>query len=204
MVIGRDEGYLGVLVDDLVTKGTREPYRMFTSRAEFRLLFNHGSADLRMLRHAETCNLYSRDRLHAVRKKHDAVQQWAQEMEYLRVESVSGGDFLRRGGDAAKLPEEFLKLPETTREEILYRVKYKGYLDRELRNVAKLAQSEQVKIPEGVNFSAVSGLRKESAEKLNQVQPTTLGQAARISGVNPADVNVLMVFLSARSRRSKG
>ena len=204
MIIGREEGYAGVLIDDLVTKGTREPYRMFTSRAEFRLLFNHGSSELRMLRHSEKCGLLSQHRLSAIRAKRDAVLRWTEDLETLRVEGMTAGDLLRRGGELDKLPKEFLNLPEPTRDEILYRVKYRGYLDREYRNVQKLAQAEKVKIPENLNYSDVPGLRKESAEKLSEIHPSTLGQAARISGVNPADISILMVFLSARKRASEG
>ena len=204
MIIGRDEGYVGVLIDDLVTKGTREPYRMFTSRAEFRLLFNHGSSELRMLRHAEECGLLSRDRLAAIHAKNAMVTQWAADFEQLRLDGVTIGDYLRRGGDADELPKEFNDLPEPTREEVLYRVKYRGYLEREMRNVEKLTHAEKVRIPSTLNFLEVPGLRKESAEKLSEVQPATLGQAGRISGVNPVDVSILMVYLSARARGAKG
>tara|TARA_Y100000588_G_C14148588_1_gene879524 strand:- start:209 stop:1345 length:1137 start_codon:yes stop_codon:yes gene_type:complete len=204
MVIGRDEGYIGVMIDDLVTKGTREPYRMFTSRAEFRLLFNHGSSDLRMLRHAEECNLLSRERLAAIRVKADTVLKWTDDLETLRMDGMTLGDCLRREGGDKKLPTEFNDLPKPTREEILYRVRYRGYLERERRSVEKLAQGEKIRIPEGFQFSGVPGLRKESAERLAMVQPTTLGQASRISGVNPADISILMVYLAARSREPKG
>jgi tRNA uridine 5-carboxymethylaminomethyl modification enzyme len=204
MIIGRDEGYSGVLIDDLVTKGTREPYRMFTSRAEFRLLFNHGSSELRMLGHATECGLLSDNRLATVKKKSELVSKWTENLEKIRVADQTAGNFLRRGGELKKLPEDFIKLPEPVREEILYRVKFRGYLERELRNVEKLAQSERVKIPEEFDYSKVTGLRKESAEKLIEIKPDTLGQASRISGVTPADVSILMVFLSTRTRKPKG
>ena len=204
MVIGREEGYTGVMIDDLVTKGTREPYRMFTSRAEFRLLFNHGSSELRMLRHAKECGLLSTNRLAAVQAKGATVEKWTKELEGMRLDGITFGDYLRRAGDPDRLPKELNELPEPTREEILYRVKYRGYLEREMRNVKKLASSEQIRIPEDVEFMNVPGLRKESAEKLTEVQPATLGQAGRISGVNPADVSILMIYLSARAREVKG
>jgi len=204
MVIGRDEGYIGVMIDDLVTKGTREPYRMFTSRAEFRLLFNHGSSELRMRGHAEDCGLLPPARLASVRAKAETVEKWSKELETMRQDGMTVGDYLRREGDTDRLPREFNDLPNPTREEILYRVKYRGYLVREMRNVKKLASAEQVRIPEGFEFMNVPGLRKESAEKLTEVQPATLGQAGRISGVNPADVSILMIYLSARAREPKG
>ena len=204
MVVGREEGYAGVLIDDLVTKGTREPYRMFTSRAEFRLLFNHGSSELRMLRHSKECGLLSRERLAAVTSKHDIVLSWTEKLEKLRVDGVTAGVFLRRGGDPAKLPKDFTEISEPAREEVLYRVRYRGYLEREMRNVEKLAVAEKVRIPESFDFSDVSGLRKESTEKLSDVRPATLGQAGRISGVTPADLSILLVYLSARKSNSEG
>ncbi len=204
MIIGREEGYMGVLIDDLVTKGTREPYRMFTSRAEFRLLFNHGSSELRMLRHSKECGLLSQERLAAVTSKHDAVLGWTDKLEKMRLDGVTAGVFLRRGGDSAKLPKEFKEMPEPSREEVLYRLKYRGYLERESRAVEKLAVAEQVRIPESFDFSKVPGLRNESTEKLSEVQPATLGQAGRISGVTPADLSILLVYLSARKSNPKG
>ncbi|MEX0326945.1 MAG: tRNA uridine-5-carboxymethylaminomethyl(34) synthesis enzyme MnmG, partial [Puniceicoccaceae bacterium] len=197
VIIGREMAYIGVLIDDLVTKGTTEPYRMFTSRAEHRLLFNHGSAEIRLIELAEGNNLVPADRISRIRAKKDAVERWTDKLER---ETRSGGtwaDFVRRGGDPGELPEELMSLAQETREEILYRVRYKGYLDREKRIINKLSQVDRIQIPRRFDFAGVSGLRAESAQKLSQVQPATLGQASRISGVNPTDITILMIALGA-------
>ena len=204
MVIGRDEGYLGVLVDDLVTKGTREPYRMFTSRAEHRLLFNHGSSELRMLRHAECFGLLSDQRLAAVKEKSANVAKWTGELGQVRMEGgITAAEHLRKGGGADVLPDEFISLPKPTREEVLYHVRYAGYLKREFRNVAKLAEAEKIRIPPDFSYEGLPGLRNESIEKLSRIRPATLAQAGRISGVNPSDLSVLMVILAGNKEGTK-
>lgn len=199
MIIRRHEGYIGVLIDDLVTKGTNEPYRMFTSRAEHRLLFNHGSAEARLMHHAREHGLVSASRLTRMAEKQAKISRWITAFETARAEGGGGtwADAVRRNRDTAAFPAGFAEEAAAIREEVVYRVAYQGYLAREERQIEKLSQLENVRIPEGVDFKTVRGLRLESAEKLQRMRPMTLGQASRISGVNPADVSVLLVYLQA-------
>ncbi|KXU34156.1 tRNA uridine 5-carboxymethylaminomethyl modification protein [Cephaloticoccus primus] len=196
LIIGRHEGYIGVLIDDLINKGVTEPYRMFTSRAEHRLLFNHGSAELRLLTHAKTHNLMSGSRIAAIEAKQAAIAHWQAWFEENRHEGRTWGELVRRGIEADALPPEFRKAELVVREEVLYRISYKGYLERESRQIERLREVDAIKISANFDFLAVRGLRKESAQRLAELRPLTLGQAARISGVNPADISVLLVALS--------
>ena len=200
LIVERHEGYTGVLIDDLVTKGTSEPYRMFTSRAEHRLLFNHGSAELRLLHHAESHKLLSKSRLERIKNKQGRVLHWVETLEKLRVAGKTWGDHLRRGETPGPLPEEFTKETTCIREEALYRIRYQGYLQREQRQIEKLSHIEKIRIPESLDYLSIKGLRKESALKLAEFKPYNLGQASRISGVNPSDISVLMVIIEAQRR----
>lgn len=204
LIIQRHEGYIGVLIDDLVTKGTNEPYRMFTSRAEHRLLFNHGSAELRLLHHAKIHNLLSKNRLKNISKKKTQIEHWANFFEATRYKGKTFGDLVRRdGAGELAFPREFLQESPAVREEALYRVAYRGYLSRELRQIEKLREVEKIRIPEAIDYLNVRGLRRESALKLAETRPYTLGQASRISGVNPADISILMVLIES-ARKAGG
>lgn len=203
LIIQRHEAYIGVLIDDLVTKGTTEPYRMFTSRAEHRLLFNHGSAELRLLEHAKYHNLLSDNRLRNISAKFERIIHWEQYLENNKATGGSWADAIRRDKIAAALPTEFLAESKEVREEVFYRVTYRGYLERERRQIEKLKDVEKIKIPLSLDYLAVPGLRRESAQKLQQLRPQNLGQASRISGVNPADISILMVLISASMRTEK-
>lgn len=218
LVIARHEGYAGVLIDDLVTKGTNEPYRMFTSRAEHRLLFNHGSAELRLLHHAKQHGLVSPTRLARIEEKLRQIEHWVERLEKERIDGQLWGDVIRRQtaaqgmhagvGEAASeggfagipIPEPLRQESAEVRAEVLYRVSYAGYLQREKRQVEKYAAIDNIKVPPGIDFLAVRGLRRESALKLAEIKPFTLGQASRISGVNPADISVLMVLIESMRR----
>ena len=191
VVLGRHESYIGVLVDDLVTKGTFEPYRMFTSRAEYRLLLNHSSAEIRLLPYARRLGLLARGRERAIALKSEAVRIWSG-----RLDSGKAGDSLRRGENAA-FPAGFLALPPEARAEILYRVAYKGYLERDLRQIEKMSGWENIRIPSGLDYSRAVGLRLEARQKLEKFAPSTIGQASRISGVSPADIGVLLVYVKS-------
>ncbi|MCW5548900.1 MAG: tRNA uridine-5-carboxymethylaminomethyl(34) synthesis enzyme MnmG [Opitutaceae bacterium] len=197
LVIKRHEGYIGVLIDDLVNKGTSEPYRMFTSRAEHRLLFNHGSAELRLWHHAKSLNLLSNSRLKRIEAKLNKVTEWVGTLETQKVGGKSYGDHLRRGEALESLPSALQNESPAVRDEVHYRVRYHGYLEREQRQIAKLSQVEKIKIPVSFDYLSIKGLRKESALKLAAVKPLTLAQASRISGVNPADISILMILLSS-------
>lgn len=198
LIIQRHEGYIGVLIDDLVTKGTTEPYRMFTSRAEHRLLFNHGSAEVRLFQHAKDCNLLSANRLNRIEAKISAIQNGQKFLENTKTQGGSWADHIRRNqGELSTLPAEFMALPKEVRDETLYRVRYRGYLEREERQIEKLKNVERIRIPDSLDYLKIPGLRRESALKLQQWRPQNLGQAARISGVNPADISILMVLIAA-------
>jgi tRNA uridine 5-carboxymethylaminomethyl modification enzyme len=199
LVLGRHESYIGVLIDDLVTKGTDEPYRMFTSRAEHRLLLNHGSAELRLIDHADAHNLITKSRSKRIREKAARVTHWGEVLETTRSQGVTWADQVRKTGQGPgpSLPEAFTQETPQVRAEVLYRIAYKGYLEREQRDVERLRHVEKIRIPLGIDYLAIPGLRRESATKLSHIKPLTLGQASRMSGVNPTDISLLMVAIEA-------
>jgi tRNA uridine 5-carboxymethylaminomethyl modification enzyme len=211
LIIQRHQGYIGVLIDDLVTKGTQEPYRMFTSRAEHRLLFNHGSAELRLRFHSESFKLLSESRLNRIKFKAKTVEQWVQRLAKDRAAQGTWAEQIRREatterGEGDENPLRRLSVPEelgresaAIRDEVLYRVAYAGYLEREYRQIEKQRHLEQIRVPEGFDFLGLRGLRKEGAVKLAAARPFSLAQASRISGVTPADISVLMVAIGRTS-----
>jgi tRNA uridine 5-carboxymethylaminomethyl modification enzyme len=172
---------------------------MFTSRAEYRLLFNHGSSELRYLDTLRKTPLVSAKRLSKIEEKNAEIDKWIKKAKGEKVENNDTfADLIRKGRGVEQYFPEFNCLKASVKEEILYRIKYEGYLLRELRNIEKMKDSEKILIPDNFDFLAVKGLRKESSEKLDYIKPQTVAQASRVSGVNPADISVLMVLLGRK------
>ena len=221
LLLKRSESYIGTLIDDLVTKGTEEPYRMMTSRSEYRLLLRQDNADQRLCAIGHRIGLVSAERLRAVEEKYAAVEQ---EVKRLTHTGVAGSDALnallvQRGtapvADGARLID-LLRRPQVSyddlrpfdpgapaldkavREQVEITVKYEGYIRRQQRQVEEFEQLEKHALPDDMDYSDIQGLRLEAREKLSAVRPLNLGQASRISGVSPADIGALMIWLQSR------
>ena len=226
MVLKRSESYIGTLIDDLVTKGTEEPYRMMTSRSEYRLVLRQDNADARLCPIGRRIGLVSEERLRAVEEKYAAVEQ---EVKRLTRTGVAGSDALNallaaRGtapvADGARLIDLLRRpqvsyadlrpfdpdrpeLPKAVREQVEITVKYEGYIRRQQRQVEEFEQLEKHVLPDDMDYSHIQGLRLEAREKLDAVRPLNLGQASRISGVSPADMAALMIWLQAHRTKEE-
>ena len=203
-VLRRDQAYLGVLIDDLVTKPPTEPYRMFTSRAEHRLHLRSDNADDRLTPIGRELGLVDDDRWTRFTRRRDAVEALATDLRSVRVAGGTALDYLRRSDtewtSLAVLAPELSCVPGHVARQAEIRIKYEGYIARQDRQIERFAQLEQKLIPATIDYARVAGLRNEARQKLITFTPRSLGQALRISGITPADVTVLAIHLDRKSR----
>jgi tRNA uridine 5-carboxymethylaminomethyl modification enzyme len=218
IILDRSDGYIGVLIDDLVTKGTNEPYRLLTSRAEYRLLLRHDNADLRLTPIGYEIGLISEERYRKFLQKKERVEQ---EMIRLKTTKVrpeehiqqilaeAGSVLLNNAIDLISLlrrPEityahierispSPVELTEEMKEQVEIQIKYEGYIEKQLAQVERLRKMEKKKIPEDIRYEEIHGLASEAKQKLAKIRPVSIGQASRISGVTPADISILLVYL---------
>jgi tRNA uridine 5-carboxymethylaminomethyl modification enzyme len=223
VIIDRSQGYIGVLIDDLVTKGTNEPYRLLTSRAEYRLLLRHDNADFRLTPLGYEIGLISEERYRKFLKKKERIERELARLKEIRIRpepavqeklaglgsapltnTVDGITLLRRPeilyahiAAWSPPPEE---LTEEEIEQVEIRVKYEGYIEKQLQQVERMAKMERKRIPPDIDYASIHGLASEAKQKLAQVRPLSIGQAARISGVTPADISILLIHLEQRQR----
>ena len=219
LVLHRDEAYIGVMIDDLVTKGTKEPYRLLTSRAEYRLLLRHDNADVRLTQYGYDIGLIPEPRYQKFLQKEQAVRQGMEELKEIRFtpksevnayleqigyeplkEGISAFELLRRPKVTLQglYPYTNIDMVEKVQRQIEIEIKYEGYIAKARRDARHLHAMDKMRIPKNLNYAGMEHLSLEARQKLTQVQPETLGQASRISGVNPADIAVLAMVIQEK------
>lgn len=223
LILKRSDAYIGVLIDDLVTKGTSEPYRMMTSRAEYRLLLRQDNADLRLTQKGRDVGLVTDERYEAFTKKRDVIERTLSNLAQINLapseenqkkitgmgstalrSSINMLDLLRRPEVTyEKLAEAFdlEKLPVDAAEQVDVQVKYQGYIQKQKQEVERALKLEDKLLPEDLDYTLIHELSSEAMEKLSKQRPVSIGQASRISGVSPADISVLMVYLETLRRK---
>ncbi len=219
LILARSDGYIGVMIDDLVTKGTNEPYRLLTSRAEYRLILRHDNADLRLTEKGREIGLVSQAQYGTYLTKKALIEEELKRLNKIRLkptpevqafletkgasplkDGILAADFLRRPEISYEelsrfMPESEQILPRKVVEQVEIQIKYEGYIKKALEKVAKLKRMEAKKIPDNIDYETINGLATEARQKLIKIEPETIAQASRISGVNPADISILMVYL---------
>jgi tRNA uridine 5-carboxymethylaminomethyl modification enzyme len=222
VIIGRSQGYIGVMIDDLVTKGTNDPYRLLTSRAEYRLLLRHDNADLRLTPLGYEIGLITEERYKQFMMKKELVELETERLRSTKVKpeemnamlEMAGSAPMVQGGDALSLlrrPEVTYQhlesvlpspyeLSEEMKEQVEITVKYAGYIEKQLLQVERLNKMEKKRIPSDIDYSDVRGLASEAKQKLDVIRPLSIGQASRIAGVTPADISILLVYLEHYNR----
>lgn len=220
LILKRDEAYIGVMIDDLVTKGTEEPYRMLTSRAEYRLLIRHDNADQRLMKYGHDVGLVSDeiyqkyldkmkavfdeiDRLDTIRftPKHPINEVLEQLGSTKLTEGISAKELIKRPELDYEKIRSFVETPDLSEEQrkrITILIKYKGYIDKAMRQAAKQKKMEEKRIPNDIDYEDINNLALEAKQKLSKIHPLTIGQASRISGINPADISVLLIYLKQK------
>lgn len=223
LILRRNEAYLGVLIDDLVTKGTKEPYRLLTSRAEYRLLLRHDNADLRLREYGYKIGLINEDRYQKFSNKRKSIEQEIERLKLIRItpkdnvnkylesinsshlrDGISAYELLKRPeikyNNVLNIIEEDNALNSDIVEQIEIQIKYEGYVRKALQQVEKMQKLEEKKLPTNIDYNLIPNLALEARQKLNEIKPLTIGQAQRISGVNPADISILLIYLETLKR----
>lgn len=225
LILKRSDGYIGVLIDDLVTKGTNEPYRVMTSRAEYRLLLRQDNADLRLTEKGRQVGLVSDERYARFVKRRDSINNTIALLNEIRIHpnketlakmqefelgsihnTVTAADLLKRkeiSYDDLKHIVELPEISEDVKKQVEITLVYEGYIKKQLEQVERMEKLEEKLLPEDINYDEVSSLRDEAREKLNAIRPISIGQASRISGVSPADISVLLVYLEQYRRQEE-